>query len=358
MTDRPSWPPTAPTPTGGARRRCTRSTRAASPTATATASATSPGVTSRMGYLAEPGRRRRLAEPVLPLGAGRRRLRRRRLPRRRTRAGHAGRLRRDGRRRRTRAGIKVIVDIVPNHTSDLHPWFQEALAAEPGSPARDRYIFRDGIGPDGDAAAVGLDLPLRRAGLDPACRDGQWYCHLFAPEQPDLNWDNREVRDDFLHHPALLGRPRRRRLPGRRGPRAGQGPVRAAAQQADARTPSRAAGRHRPALRPRRGARDLRRVARRSSTSTTRRAPRWPRRSPRSERRALYARPTGLGQAFNFDLLKADFDAARVPRRDHRLPGRGAAGRLVVDLGAVQPRRRPAHLPLRAAGRAPTSTSG
>ena len=46
-------------------------------------------------------------------------------------------------------------------------------------------------------AAVGLDLALRRPGLDPACRDGQWYCHLFAREQPDLNWDNPEVRDDF-----------------------------------------------------------------------------------------------------------------------------------------------------------------
>jgi alpha-glucosidase len=43
----------------------------------------------------------------------------------------------------------VVVDIVPNHTSDLHPWFQEALASAPGSAARDRYIFRDGRGADG-----------------------------------------------------------------------------------------------------------------------------------------------------------------------------------------------------------------
>ena len=46
-------------------------------------------------------------------------------------------------------GIKVIVDIVPNHTSDQHPWFRRALAAGPDSPERDRYIFRDGTGPDG-----------------------------------------------------------------------------------------------------------------------------------------------------------------------------------------------------------------
>ena len=58
-------------------------------------------------------------------------------------------------------GIKVIVDIVPNHTSDQHPWFRAALAAGPGSSERDRYIFRDGTGPDGSASAVGLAIPLR-----------------------------------------------------------------------------------------------------------------------------------------------------------------------------------------------------
>ena len=47
-------------------------------------------------------------------------------------------------------GIKVVVDIVPNHTSDEHAWFQEALAAGRGSAARERYIFRDGMGTDGD----------------------------------------------------------------------------------------------------------------------------------------------------------------------------------------------------------------
>ena len=78
----------------------------------------------------------------------------------------------------------------------------------------------------------------------------------------------------------------------------------------------------------------------------------------RSERRALYARPTGLGQAFNFDLLKADFDAEPVPRRDHLLPDRGGQGRLLLDLGAVQPRRGPAHLALRACRPTSTSTSG
>ena len=92
--------------------------------------------------------------------------------------------------------IKVIVDIVPNHTSDLHPWFAEALASAPGSAARARYIFRDGTGPDGSEPPS--DWVSHFGG--PAWTrlpDGQWYCHLFAREQPDLNWDNPEVREDF-----------------------------------------------------------------------------------------------------------------------------------------------------------------
>ena len=93
--------------------------------------------------------------------------------------------------------IKVVVDIVPNHTSNRHPWFREALAGPRGSPARDRYIFRDGRGADG--ARPPSDWVSAFGG--PAWTrvpDGQWYLHLFAPEQPDLNWHNREVRDDFL----------------------------------------------------------------------------------------------------------------------------------------------------------------
>jgi len=94
-------------------------------------------------------------------------------------------------------GIKVIIDIVPSHTSNRHAWFREALAAPKGSRARDRYIFRDGQGPD--SAQPPSDWTSVFGG--PAWTrvpDGQWYLHLFAAEQPDLNWANREVRDDFL----------------------------------------------------------------------------------------------------------------------------------------------------------------
>jgi len=93
-------------------------------------------------------------------------------------------------------GIKVTVDIVPNHFSDQHPWFVQALAAGPGSPERARFLFRDGKGPDG--AEPPNNWPAVFGGSAwQRVPDGQWYLHLFAPEQPDLNWDNPEVRAEF-----------------------------------------------------------------------------------------------------------------------------------------------------------------
>lgn len=98
-------------------------------------------------------------------------------------------------------GIRVFVDVVPNHSSNLHVWFQEALAAEPGSAARDRYIFRDGKGEHGELppnnwpSHFGPSSWTRTTNADGT--PGQWYLHLFAPEQPDWNWDNPEIIEDF-----------------------------------------------------------------------------------------------------------------------------------------------------------------
>ncbi|MEO3811897.1 glycoside hydrolase family 13 protein [Sphaerisporangium sp. B11E5] len=89
-------------------------------------------------------------------------------------------------------GLRIMVDIVPNHSSSAHKWFQEALAAPPGSPARDRYIFRDGDLPPNNWTSVFSGPAWSQV------PDGQWYLHLFAPEQPDFNWRNPEVHEEFI----------------------------------------------------------------------------------------------------------------------------------------------------------------
>lgn len=97
-------------------------------------------------------------------------------------------------------GIRTIIDIVPNHISDQHPWFQEALAAGPGSEARARFWFREGGGDSGE------ELPNHWVSnfqgetwtrtRNPDGTPGEWYLHLFTPQQPDLNWNHPDVRKE------------------------------------------------------------------------------------------------------------------------------------------------------------------
>jgi alpha-glucosidase len=98
-------------------------------------------------------------------------------------------------------GLKVIVDMVPNHSSDEHVWFQSALAAGPGSAERERYMFREGRGEHGELPPNNWESVFGGAAwtriTEADGRPGQWYLHLFDPKQPDFNWEHPEVRAEF-----------------------------------------------------------------------------------------------------------------------------------------------------------------
>ncbi|MFJ4268747.1 glycoside hydrolase family 13 protein [Paenarthrobacter nicotinovorans] len=100
-----------------------------------------------------------------------------------------------------RLNLRVIADIVPNHCSDQHVDFQAALAAGPHSPEREVFIFRDGLGPDGNEPPNNWQShfggPAWTRVIEPDGQAGQWYLHLFDSSQPDFNWDNPAVRAEF-----------------------------------------------------------------------------------------------------------------------------------------------------------------
>src|SRR5664280_112091 len=102
-------------------------------------------------------------------------------------------------------GIRTIVDVVPNHVSDQHAWFQAALASQPGSPERARFWFHPGRGVDGSEMPNGwtsnFSGPAWTRTQNADGTPGEWYLHLFSPEQPDLNWSHPDVRAE---HEAVL----------------------------------------------------------------------------------------------------------------------------------------------------------
>ncbi|MEU5765912.1 glycoside hydrolase family 13 protein [Streptomyces asoensis] len=213
-----------------------------------------------------------------------------------------------------RLGLKVIVDLVPNHTSHRHVWFQEALAAGPGSPARARYVFRAGRGPGGELPPTDWQSVFGGSAWQ-RVPDGEWYLHLFAREQPDLNWDHEEVREDFR---TTLRFWSDRGVDGFRVDVAhalakdlaeplrdlGAGPAGEAAL-ADL-----APGTHPFYDREEVHEiyRDWRRVLDAYTPPRTAVAEAW----VPGDRRALYARPDELNQAFNFEYLQAPWDAGEI----------------------------------------------
>ncbi|MER7736240.1 glycoside hydrolase family 13 protein [Streptomyces erythrochromogenes] len=93
-------------------------------------------------------------------------------------------------------GLRIIVDLVPNHCSDQHEWFKQALREGPGSRLRERFHFRPGKGEDGELPPNDWESIFGGPAWTRVA-DGEWYLHLFAPEQPDFNWDHPAVQDEF-----------------------------------------------------------------------------------------------------------------------------------------------------------------
>jgi alpha-glucosidase len=199
--------------------------------------------------------------------------------------------------------IKIIVDIVPNHTSDQHPWFRAALAAGRGSRERDRYIFRDGAG---DEPPSDWRSHFGGSAWD-RVDDGQWYCHLFTPEQPDLNWGNGEVQAyfrDTLRFWADRGVDGFRIDVAHSLTKDLSEPLRSQ-PHLDTRLPLDGSDPLYDREEVHTIYRDWRRVFDEYDPPRMAVAETW---HPTNDRTYLYARPTELGQVFDFALLKSPWD--------------------------------------------------
>ncbi len=212
-------------------------------------------------------------------------------------------------------GLRVIVDLVANHTSERHPWFTAAVAGGRGSAARQRYVFREGADGGGSPpndwiSAFGGSAWTRVR--EPDGELGQWYLHTFAAEQPDLDWTHAGVQDDMDDVLRWwLGR--------------GIDGIRVDAAPAMAKAPGLPAAGHAPGAlfassswvdSPQwdvEGVHDILRRWRRLADGydgdrlfVTEAVVNGP------ERLSRYVRPDEMHTAFNFDFLKSPWDAARL----------------------------------------------
>ncbi|MCQ8239370.1 alpha-amylase family glycosyl hydrolase [Rhizosaccharibacter radicis] len=235
-------------------------------------------------------------------------------------------------------GLRVIVDLVPNHTSDAHEWFREALASPPGSPERRRYIFRDGRGPEGEEPPNNWQSVFGGPAWTRAPDGGrwgpsQWFLHLFDGRQPDLDWRQPEVRAEFE---AVLRFWLDRGVDGFRvdvahglikaeGLPDWDGQATMVGEDADA---DRADGINYGPMWDQDEVhaiyRDWRRVLDRYEGDRMMVAEAWVR---PSERLMRYVRPDEMHQAFNFDFLLARWDGAAMRQViDHSLRAADAVG--------------------------------
>ncbi len=246
-------------------------------------------------------------------------------------------------------GIRTIIDVVPNHVSSEHRWFQAALAAGPGSPERERFWFHPGKGPNGDEmpTQLGLELPGR---------------HVDAHDEPRRRAGG--VVPAPVHARAArpqLEPPRRARASTRTS--CGSGST--AASPACASTPPPCSSRTRrcprcptiprpgehPHRGPRRGARRLPRVAahrrllRRARACSSARSG-----CPMPQRFAALPPARRDAHRVQLRLHGAPVGRRRAARLDRPHARRARAGRRAEHLGALEPRRDPAGHPLRPRG--------
>ena len=260
--------------------------------------------------------------------------------------------------------LKVIVDMVPNHSSDEHEWFKAALAAGPGSAERERYMFREGRGEHGELPPNNWESVFGGAAwtrvTEADGRPGQWYLHIFDTKQPDFNWEHPEVRAEFesilrfwldrgvdgFRVDVAHGLIKEQGLPDTEEERTtmlghaeheGEHGRRTRAEEAP-----RIDHTKRSPMWDQDGVHEVYRAWRQilESYGTPDRilcAEAW---VEPQERAVAYVRPDEMHQAFNFDFLTRLVDRRGPARGHHLVAARRGLRRRAVDVGAVEPRRR------------------